>query len=239
MNKPFITYPGGKAGDGVFQSIINRIPYHDIYVELFLGGGSIFAKKTAARVSILIDADTSVIQEWERMSLPPGSITLNTDAILWLENFKALASILKSLGLKVFIYADPPYPIFVRSSKRNFYRHEMTDLEHQKFLALLPGIDAQIMVSSYPNKLYNEMLQGWEQHTFTAQTRNKRNAATEIIYMNYPVPNSLHDYSYLGDDYRERESIKGRISRAVSKFKRMPDLQRNALIEQLKENKLI
>ena len=32
--------------------------------------------------------------------------------------------------------------------------------------------------------------------------------ATEWVWMNYPEPIALHDYRYLGEDFREREPIK-------------------------------
>lgn len=36
-----MAYSGGKGGDGVFQKIINQMPPHQIYVEAFLGMGSV------------------------------------------------------------------------------------------------------------------------------------------------------------------------------------------------------
>lgn len=32
------TYPGGKSGAGVYQTIINQMPPHQLYVEPFAGG---------------------------------------------------------------------------------------------------------------------------------------------------------------------------------------------------------
>jgi DNA adenine methylase len=32
-------YPGGKSGAGVYQTIINLMPPHTVYIEPFLGGG--------------------------------------------------------------------------------------------------------------------------------------------------------------------------------------------------------
>jgi DNA adenine methylase len=34
-------YPGGKGGAGVYQTIINGMPRHEVYVEPFLGGGAV------------------------------------------------------------------------------------------------------------------------------------------------------------------------------------------------------
>lgn len=39
--KPFETYFGGKAGSGTYQTIINQIPPHRVYIEPFVGGGAI------------------------------------------------------------------------------------------------------------------------------------------------------------------------------------------------------
>jgi hypothetical protein len=49
--------------------------------------------------------------------------------------------------------------------------------------------------------------------------------------MNYPKPNSLHDYSFLGNDFRERERIRKKIFRHVEGLKRLPDHERGAIIE--------
>ena len=38
-------YPGGKGGAGVYQTIINGMPRHEVYVEPFLGGGAVMAAK--------------------------------------------------------------------------------------------------------------------------------------------------------------------------------------------------
>ena len=54
--------------------------------------------------------------------------------------------------------------------------------------------------------------------------------ATEWIWMNYPPPVELHDYRYLGDTFRDRERIKRKTKNLVSKLKRMPILERQALL---------
>ena len=54
--------------------------------------------------------------------------------------------------------------------------------------------------------------------------------ATEWIWMNYPPPVELHDYRYLGDNFRERERIKKRTKRWVARLKKMPVLERKAFL---------
>lgn len=57
--------------------------------------------------------------------------------------------------------------------------------------------------------------------------------ATEWIWMNYPKPAQLHDYRYLGDNFREREKIKLKLKRWTARFKSMPALERQALLSVL------
>src|ERR1051326_8012454 len=69
------TYFGGKGGDGVFQTIINHMPPHKIYIETFLGGGSIMLHKRPAEVNIGIEVDPNVSSLW-RQHLPPYMILI-------------------------------------------------------------------------------------------------------------------------------------------------------------------
>lgn len=244
MNKPFESYFGGKESDGTFQKIINLIPPHDGYIEGCLGNGTILRKKKRSNWSIAIDCDASVISSWLKSGLSQiwktqGITFLQTDVITWLENFRVPAELFHKMGIRIFIYLDPPYPMRTRKDTRNRYTYEMTDEQHEQLLdaARLLSYSCLVMISSYPNELYDSCLAGWHTTTFESQTRS--GMATEKLYMNYAPPVELHDYRYLGDDYRERERIKGIIYRNVSKFKRMPAAERNFLVEQLRKEKLI
>jgi site-specific DNA-adenine methylase len=232
MNKPFATYNGGKESDGTFQKIINEIPPHDIYIEAFLGNGAVFRKKKAAQYSILIDIDTAVIEAWGKTCLPTAANLINTDAVRWLENFTVPAAILATAGLRTMIYLDPPYPKEVRKNRKNLYRHETSENMHTRLLEVATRLPATIAISSYPNPMYDEMLEGWRSITFQNQTRN--GPAIEKLWMNYPEPGQLHDYRYLGDNYRERELIKGRLHRTATKIKQMPPREKAVLLEMLR-----
>lgn len=236
VQKPFSSYNGGKEADGTYQKIISIFPPHNIYIEAFLGNGAILRKKKKAQYSIAIDKDAAVIEKWFNIHFP-GLNLINTDAISFLKNFRVIAPILKAAGLDVLIYLDPPYPKNSRKNQKDLYRCEMTDAEHETLLSIAAGINANIVVSSYPNELYNTQLKSWNSFSFQSQTR--AGTATEKVWFNYPIPGELHDYRYIGKDYRERERLKGIINRTVSKFNRMPDLHRNAILEQLKNKNLL
>jgi hypothetical protein len=47
--------------------------------------------------------------------------------------------------------------------------------------------------------------------------------------MNYPEPVELHDYRYLGRNFRERERIKRKTQRWERKLRSMPALERHAI----------
>ena len=85
-----------------------------------------------------------------------------------------------------------------------------------------------VMISGYESSLYEKSLKSWHIHSFQAATHH--GIATEWIWMNYPAPVELHDYRYLGDNFRERERIKKRTKRWVARLKKMPVLERKAFL---------
>lgn len=99
-----------------------------------------------------------------------------------IENQDVLRLIERYNKEEVFIYCDPPYPLSTR--KNYLYEYEMTEEEHVRLLNSLKKHKGKVMISSYENELYNEMLKEWKKtikHT-TAENSVKR---TEVIYMNY------------------------------------------------------
>lgn len=221
-----MAYPGGKSGSGVYQQIINQIPPHDVYIEPFLGGGSVLTHKKPAACSIAIDVDSNVVDSWQ-YSEQPGCIFINSDAI----------SFLKSYDWKggEFVYADPPYPFDVRSSKRAIYAHEFGTVEqHEALLRVLLSLPCMVAISGYESSLYKSMLQGWRSISFNSVTRSGR-VAREWLWMNYPEPVELHDYRYLGNNFREREKITRQKRRWRARLLRMSSLQRYALLSSIAE----
>jgi len=223
-----MTYAGGKAGAGVYQQIINQIPPHEVYIEPFLGGGAVLLAKKRAACSIAIDVDAAVVAEWSLYSklASPGLTVICGDAISYLRE--------QRWGPAAFVYCDPPYLFDVRSSKRRIYTHEFGDVDqHEKLLSVLKSLPCMVAVSGYWSSLYESMLTGWRSISFNAKTR--AGVAREWLWMNYPEPVELHDYSYLGSNFREREKITRQKKRWRARLLRMSRLQRYALLSSIAE----
>ena len=221
-------YPGGKSGDGVFHKIINQIPPHDVYIEPFLGGGAIMLNKRRASSSIVIDRDADVLTDFVGL---PGTLVECGDAISLLPDIVAT---MVGDGKKVFVYADPPYLLETRKSRLPIYKYEMlTEHAHSQLLAMLQRLPCMVALSGYWSSLYETSLQGWRSINFQARTR--RGTATEWLWMNYPEPVELHDYSYLGENFREREKITRQRKRWRARLLRMSALQRYALLASIAE----
>ena len=128
------------------------------------------------------------------------------------------------------MYVDPPYLPETRKDL-DLYTYEMSEEDHVELLACLISLPCMVMISGYDSALYNDTLTGWSTHTFSAQTR--RGPATEKIWFNYPVPDQLHDYSYVGDTFRDRYRFKRKRDGWVNRLMALPDLERNAMFEAL------
>lgn len=218
-------YPGGKNGAGVYQIIINLIPPHSVYIEPFLGGGAIMRLKQPALLNIGCDLSANAIAGYAETGDVRSRRLYNTCGIAFLQNYDFTGG--------EFIYCDPPYMHSTRG-RLNLYEHEMTDVQHAELLSILCSLPCKVMVSGYWTKLYADALHDWTSTSFEAMTR-AGHTATEWLWFNYPKPTQLHDYSYLGEGFRERERIKRKKLRWVSRLRKMPMLERQALLAAMDE----
>ena len=223
-----MTYAGGKGGAGVYQQIINQIPPHDVYIECLYGSGTIMRYIRRARVSVAVDLDAQALRDF----VPPGVIAMNCDGISYLRG--QLDS--GRLNERVFIYADPPYLMETRSSKRPLYTYEFGDTgQHEELLDLLMSLPCMVALSGYWSLLYEQRFaMRWRSISFNAQTRSGT-TAREWLWMNYPEPVELHDYSFLGGNFREREKITRQKRRWRARLLRMDRLQMYALLSSIAE----
>jgi hypothetical protein len=206
------------------------MPPHSLYIEPFLGAGAVLRHKLPAASTIALDADADVLAAFRAVGVPDGCTVICADALEWLESW-ALIGVIASDAL---VYCDPPYVRSTRRSDRDLYRFELTDDDHRRLLRCLRSLPCCVMVSGYWSELYAEELAGWHTHSFQTMTRGNR-PATEWLWMNYPEPFELHDYRYLGVNYRERERIKRKKQRWLAHLSAMPALERYAILDVLSE----
>jgi len=100
----------------------------------------------------------------------------------------ALDVIRQQDGPKTLFYLDPPYLHSTRATTGN-YSHEMGEEGHRNMLETIRSCKGAVMLSGYPNDLYDGMLQDWNRHDFhidnkVAGGKTKR-IMTESIWCNY------------------------------------------------------
>lgn len=211
-----MSYPGGKGK--CYQRLINLMPPHETYIESHLGGGAVINKKRPAQINIGIDADERVIAAWRKTS--PAQCTLvHGDAATFLERYPFTG--------KELVYADPPYVAETRR-KLKIYRCEYSDTDHMRLLDVLTALPCMVMLSGYDNSIYRERLAGWRKVTFSANTQV--GIREECVWTNFPEPKVLHDATFLGATFRERQTVRRRYQRLVDRFDRMDPIEREHVL---------
>lgn len=230
MNKPFETYYGGKEASGVYQTIINHIRPHDVFCEPFGGNYTLSRKMRGGALKLVNDVDFEVYMKYPHR---------NSDRILFYGH--DYRHFLKEFGIgrpgKTVIYFDPPYPLSSRKAARNVYKHEMTDQQHEEFLDYAGSIKsrADILISTYPNAMYEEKLKDWYHVEFSGCDRQGK--TTEWLFMNYNPAEitELHDARFYGKNNTERQRIRRQIQNTLRKIKEHPDpIVRAEILKELK-----
>ncbi|QAZ41236.1 SAM-dependent methyltransferase [Methylibium sp. Pch-M] len=223
-------YPGGKGGAGVAQTIINQIPPHRVYIEPFVGGGAVFRAKAPAASSLLADRDPAVAEHWRRWSTSTivggGVEVLEGCALELLSSYPWCGD--------EFVYLDPPYHPDSRACA-TIYRCEMGDAGHRELLTLLERLPVRWALSGYRCALYDDAagLHGWRRIDFNAMTRG--GVRVESLWMNYPAPATLAEYTYAGSNFRERQRIGRKVERWLAKLDAMDPIERNALLSAMSD----
>lgn len=207
------------------QWIISAMPAHRVYVEPFLGKGVVLKLKKPAAVSIGIDYDAGVIDNYWCRHSQPGLAIVHGDALAVLPCLKVEPDWL--------VYADPPYLGSARSCQRRYYRREMfAEAAHERLLSVLTGLQCMVMISGYASSLYAERLASWTVKTFwTVNRRGKR--CREFLWMNFTIPAVLHDSRHVGNNFTDRQRIKRKACRWTKKFLAMADHERQAIWDSL------
>ena len=190
-----------------------------------MGGGAIMRNKRPAEENIGLDLSASSIAAFDDFGSGDAHFSFHEwDALVWLDE--------QFFERDTLIYCDPPYLPETRV-KPKVYEYEMSYQDHVRFLDIACDLDCMVMISGYESDLYANYLYDWPMIQFQAMTRG--GPRTECLWMNFPPPLELHDYQYLGEDFRERERIKRKKTRWASKWRSMPLLERRAIMAAIRE----
>lgn len=210
---------GGKGR--AYQRIISMMPPHKTYIETHLGAGSIMRRKRPAARNIGIDLDERMIEAW--LGRPIHCVELvHGCAMEFLRHF--------TFDGGELIYCDPPYWPDARKRAR-CYRHDYTRDDHSELLEILTSLPCRVMLSGYDNPLYDGALSQWERHEITNYTQS--GPVTETVWTNFTPDHRLHDYSYVGEDFRERERIRRCRRTQVERLRRAPAIERAAMLSDI------
>lgn len=212
-------FPGGKFR--CFQKLINLMPPHRVYIETHLGGGAVLRNKAPAAVTVGIDCDPRVVEMFVG-HFDSRFRFINGRAEDFLADYAFLGDEL--------VYSDPPYWPSTRRSRRSPYRHDYSEEQHVRLLRMLRRLPCAVMISGYDNTTYDEMLCGWEKYLFTGTSHTGRRE--ETVWMNFE-PSVLHDTRFLGETFRDRQTIKRKRARWVSRFRREPAGVQQAILTDL------
>ena len=87
-----------------------------------------------------------------------------------IEHRPALEVLQEHDGAQTLHYVDPPYLHALRVMRgHGYYRHEMNDADHQALLECLLGLEGMVVLSGYPNPLYDATLAGWQTRETSAR----------------------------------------------------------------------
>lgn len=199
------------------------MPPHDRYIETHLGGGAVLRHKRPADKSVAIELDERTVAKWLRHPIA-GVTIIQGDCHRVLPTLELCASDL--------IYSDPPYPPTSRRWSR-CYRYDYTDEQHHELLDLLCAAPCPVIVSGYRNKIYDRRLTHWRRTDYRAMTR--RGAVVESAWTNFEPGPPLHDYNFVGHDFREREALRRRRDGLVRSLGKADDLSLHAALADLAE----
>jgi DNA adenine methylase len=92
-------------------------------------------------------------------------------------------------GPDTLFYLDPPYLHQTRAATDVYGPHEMSEADHRELLGVLLGCRGKVMLSGYPNDLYDRALAGWTRHTRDianhAAGGRKKGRETEELWCNF------------------------------------------------------
>lgn len=131
---------------------------------------------------------TTPAQDWRNYPAALVTIIERFRGVV-IENRDALAVMAQHDAPTTLHYVDPPYQHHLRAPAggdiglRGMYRHEMVEADHLQLLEALLRLDGMVVLSGYPDALYDDALRSWtrvETRAFADGARER----TEVLWIN-------------------------------------------------------
>ena len=204
--------------------LINEMPPHNVFLELFIGRKPILRLKRRAEINIGIDADPEIVAAAVERFGDSDLTIRQADPIEYLQSpdpkYPYRNEWLHPLG-KELVYCALPR---IGSN----HRRETTKEYQALLLETLKQIPCMVIVASSWTDLCAHALADWRQISY-----KDSGGVEEFAWFNFPEPFELHDTRYL-DNHREFER---RAARWRQRFKDMPPLERYAMLQALQDLK--
>ena len=225
MKTDFSKYPGRKDIPGVYHKIINEIPKHDVYCELFAGSAGLFSKiTTPPGVIILNDLFDQVCSFLTTRY--PGAIVTNDCMI------RRLKEIESNYTQEVFIFLDPPYLHDTRPCSVNLYEKEIDYQYHVVMLDTILKSKLKIAIIHPICSLYDSKLALWR--SVDISIRYNKKTSYERLYMNYDKPVLLQDCNFVGASNIRRQQLRRIAKRWIVRIENMQDDEKQYILNKLK-----
>lgn len=158
-------------------------------------GGARIDRPTGARIDG-ISGTTNVAGEWADFPVALSAVIDRLRGVN-IEQRSALDLVRYYDAPHVLLYLDPPYLPDTRSNKSrkqgekyHTYAHELTRDDHVALLDAVRASKSMVIISGYPDGLYDEMLVGWRRIE-TAARAHRNSPRTEVIWLNQAVVSAL------------------------------------------------
>ena len=186
-----VPYYGGKFT--MSKRLIEMIPPHERYIEVFAGGASMFFRKKKVKWNVLNDLDNDIVnlyicvlKEFEELKLSRNKLQNVT-----IENFDFKELVNRYEPRKEdFWYLDPPYVV---AEKKGYYRNIFNEQSHIALKICIDKIDkgnGQFMVSYDDEPEIKELYKNYNIKTISTKyagtsPEKRKEIKTELVILNY------------------------------------------------------
>lgn len=131
---------------------------------------------------------TTPAHDWRNYPDAMAALTERLRGVV-IECREAADVLLQHDGPETLHYVDPPYLWETRAGGNKYdlgwrmYRHELTRADHAALLELLRGLAGMVVLSGYPDPLYDDVLHDWRRVEREAMADGARKR-TEVLWIN-------------------------------------------------------